>query len=1002
MATAIRALNWTNSSMGPPCTWEPTLKTLTGLMLDSSQPMFIAWGQDKTWLYNDAFIPILGHKHPHALGRPALEDVWREARDVLGPLFDRVFAGEAVHMEDFAVVLDRGGKLEEAHFAFSYTPARDEAGAVVGLFGACIETTRQVLAVRGQAAAQERQKRLFEQAPGFIIIMRGSDHVVEFVNDAHRAVFNSDGWIGKPIREACPSIEGQGFYELLDGVYRSGKTYEAQGAEVSYSRVPHGPKETRYLTFIYAPLYDDDGTITGIFCEGFDVTDAHRAQRRSRALAALGERIRDIDDPEDLAYAAAELLGRELGVTRAGYGTIDATAETISIDRDWNAPGIKSLAGVLHFRDYGSYIEDLKRGATVICADAETDPRTADNASALKAIGVQALINMPVLEQGGIVALLYLNNTTARYWTAEEIGFVREVANRMRTAVARRRAEAALRENERRLAFLDALGKETAKSNDADAILATTTRMLGEHLGVAVCAYADMDADQDGFTIRGDWSAPGSSSIKGHYSLAAFGKLAVGNLHAGLPLILHDNRAQLPPEEAATFLGIGLAATICMPLVKEGRLTALMAIHDRVPRVWTAYELATLTEVTERSWAHIERVRLVQHLRESEARYRGAVITGRIGAWETDMVARTRIWTEEGMALFGLDLPGGRGQVGGVNDEFWRSLHPDDKDMMAHFHRTADAEDSYPTEYRIVRTDGTMLWVSGRGRVVARGADGKAQRVANIVMDITERKKAEAHIQLLMREISHRSKNLLAVVQAIAGQTVRTGGTLPEFEMRFAQRLQGLAASHDLLVNENWRGAALMDLIQQQLAPFAEVGSPRLTLSGPDVRLTTDAAQALGLALHELATNALKYGAWSVAAGNVSVSWAFDEIAGDAATLRLRWIEREGPTVIPPNHKGFGHVVIESMVAQSLGGEVDLDFRESGLIWTLSIPDRNLVSTKTRISPAMESASDVQCDGWLPLHRQGDALAPGQGHVKGLLDINPLDGHWRTARNREN
>ena len=133
----------------------------------------------------------------------------------------------------------------------------------------------------------------------------------------------------------------------------------------------------------------------------------------------------------------------------------------------------------------------------------------------------------------------------------------------------------------------------------------------------------------------------------------------------GLPLVLHDNGGQLPPEEAATFLGIGLAATICMPLVKEGRLTALMAIHDRVPRSWTTNELATLTEVTERSWAHIERVRLVQDLRDSETRYRGAVITGRIAAWETDMVTRTRIWTEEGMACSASIFPTAAARLGG-------------------------------------------------------------------------------------------------------------------------------------------------------------------------------------------------------------------------------------------------------------------------------------------------------------------------------------------------
>src|SRR5207249_10551441 len=131
--------------------------------------------------------------------------------------------------------------------------------------------------------------------------------------------------------------------------------------------------------------------------------------------------------------------------------------------------------------------------------------------------------------------------------------------------------EAALRANEARLAFLDLLGKETAKSADADEILAITTRMVAKHLGLSNCAYADMDADEDGFTIRGDWAAEGSPSIVGHYSLADFGKLAVRILGAGRPLVLNDNLRELAPEEAATFQSIGIAATICMPLVKEGR-----------------------------------------------------------------------------------------------------------------------------------------------------------------------------------------------------------------------------------------------------------------------------------------------------------------------------------------------------------------------------------------------------------------------------------------------
>lgn len=184
----------------------------------------------------------------------------------------------------------------------------------------------------------------------------------------------------------------------------------------------------------------------------------------------------------------------------------------------------------------------------------------------------------------------------------------------------RRQAEIALRASEARLNFLDSLSRKTAEAIDANEVLATTTRMLGQHLNVAICAYADVEPDQDHFTIRGDWSMEGSPSIVGYYSMADFGRLAVKNLGAGLPLVVNDCLAELAPEEAATFQSIGIAATICVPLVKKGRLTALMAIHDRKPRIWNPGEQALLGEVTERCWAHIERVRAEESVREGERR----------------------------------------------------------------------------------------------------------------------------------------------------------------------------------------------------------------------------------------------------------------------------------------------------------------------------------------------------------------------------------------------
>ncbi len=206
-----------------------------------------------------------------------------------------------------------------------------------------------------------------------------------------------------------------------------------------------------------------------------DITQRKTAEARGQALLDLDDRFRSVEAPDDLAYAASEVLGRTLGVSRVGYGTVDLAAETIDIARDWNAPGVRSLAGTLRFRDYGSYIEDLKRGETVVFADAELDPRTAATAGALKAIDAQAVVNIPITEQDGLVALLYLNNASARDWSAEDLVFIREIAGRTRMVVERRRAEHDLR------ALADTLETQvtarTAELMEAEAALRQSQKM---------------------------------------------------------------------------------------------------------------------------------------------------------------------------------------------------------------------------------------------------------------------------------------------------------------------------------------------------------------------------------------------------------------------------------------------------------------------------------------------------------------------------------------------
>jgi two-component sensor histidine kinase len=166
---------------------------------------------------------------------------------------------------------------------------------------------------------------------------------------------------------------------------------------------------------------------------------------------------------------------------------------------------------------------------------------------------------------------------------------------------------------------------------------------------------------------------------------------------------------------------------------------------------------------------------------------------------------------------------------------------------------------------------------------------------------------------------------------------------MEEFESRFGRRLQGLAASHDVLVRNSWQGAPLADLMRQQLLPFMDIQSSRLELTGPNVVVTAEATQAIGLAIHELATNAIKYGALSVPAGKIKISWAFDNGSLASSELLLKWVEQGGPPVVTPSRNGFGHLVIGEMIERSLNAKVILEFATHGLEWSVSIPSNSLV-----------------------------------------------------------
>ncbi|GAA0595711.1 hypothetical protein GCM10009416_37570 [Craurococcus roseus] len=963
MGALMRRHDWSASPIGRPETWPQSLRSVVGLLLESKFPMFVAWGPELAFLYNDGYRPIFGAKHPRALGLP-FREVWPEIWADIEPLVSKALAGEATFHENLHLVMERNGYPEDTWYTFSYSPVRDESGAVAGMFCACTETTGQVFAERrlreseedyryasdlspqtvwtarpdgqldrvgsrwgewtgtsglgsswgdalhpddlarsveawtrsvttgepydiqhrarlrdgsyrwmhsrafprcdeagaivrwygttqdihaawtAEEALRESEARFRNMADHAPVMMWGTDPdgyctwlnrrwyeftgqveaealglgwakathpddqkaaeeaflaanaaqgpfrveyrlrradgVYRWAIDAASPRFGPDGgflgYIGSVIdigdrREAEDALRegnerltlateatGVGIwdYDLVSGALRWDDRCKAlfglpPSAEVDYGTflaglhpddrgttdaavqralAPDGPGEydieyrtvgledrmerwiaakgraffegqgaaRRAVRFVgtvrdigerkaaVQALRESETRLRGVLegmNEGFvlldrgfrvlainpaglrfegreaaailgkthweawpgtedaeqgrlykramaeqvpvaadveyawpdgrgrwfevraypvpeglavfyrDVTERKRTEARRLALAELGDRVRDIEDPAELSFAAAEILGRTLGVSRAGYGTIDTAAETITIERDWNAPGIKSLAGVLRFRDYGSYIEDLKRGETAIVADAEKDPRTAATAEALKAISAQAFINMPVTEQGGIVALLYLNHATAREWPPEELAFVREAAGRTRTAVERRRAEQALRHSEaeaRRLAAQQSatLGQlaEGVIVTDAAGRITLINEAAGRlhgarRLDVAPDAYSETYSllTEDGRPYP-SLDLPLARAVRGETVLEARWRirrpdggevLAVGNARPvldgagrqiGAVLTIRDDTARRAAEEALERLNRSLEETV--------------------------------------------------------------------------------------------------------------------------------------------------------------------------------------------------------------------------------------------------------------------------------------------------------------------------------------------------------------------------------------------------------------------------------------------------------
>jgi PAS domain S-box-containing protein len=282
VADRIAAFDWSSTSVGPIGTWPGHLRAAVATLLSAPVPMAMFVGPDGVMLYNAAYVPIAGHRHPATLGAP-IGVAWPEVADFNARVIRTVLGGGTLSYRDEELTLLRNGVEEQVRLNLDCSPLLDAAGQPFGVLAFITETTEKVRFERAVLGERARLRDMFEQAPSFMALLRGPEHVFELTNAAYRRFIGHRDVIGLSVRAALPDISGQGFYELLDRVYRTGEPYVGRGIAAALQVAPGAPVEERTLDFLYHPLRDAAGEIAGIFVEGIDITDRVVAERAREA-----------------------------------------------------------------------------------------------------------------------------------------------------------------------------------------------------------------------------------------------------------------------------------------------------------------------------------------------------------------------------------------------------------------------------------------------------------------------------------------------------------------------------------------------------------------------------------------------------------------------------------------------------------------------------------------------------------------------------------------------
>lgn len=921
----MREQDWATHPIGLPEGWPATLQSLVGVILASSQPMFLVWGAQRCLLYNDAYSEILADKHPLAMGRDFF-DVWYEIKEDLLPIVTQAYRGHPLQCKDIELWMQRRGFLEEAHFAFSYTPVRGENAEVNGLMCVCQEITGQIFA--------ERELRESEACA---------------LVDAQRVALALD----------AGAIIGTWFWDIPSDSFTVDEQFARTfGIDPSLGR--HGLS----LEQVIATVHPDDrpGLISAIeaakerggrYAHQYRVC---RADGKYRWIEANG-RVDKGADGTPLSFPGVLLDVEERRRTETA----------LRASEEFNRRVLASSSDCIKVLDLEGRIEFMSEGGVDVMEVNDFNairaaywPDFWSGAERAKAVG--ALEQARLGSSGRFQGIASTMKGNSRWWDVvvtpmnDEAGRPEKLLCVSRDITGTMEAQSALRETSRRL----------------DAILNNTREAVFLMDDQQHCVYANTAAEKlTGYTLEQLRERPLHDVI--HYKRPDGSHYPIEDcpIDRAFPA-----RAQMSGEELfvapdGSFYPVGFTAS---PLLNESGCS-----------VGTVIEARNIAEEKARDEALQEQKRILETLNR----------TGATVAAELDMERLVQTVTDAGVELTGArfgaffyNVQSDAGEAlmlyalsGADRSQFERFGMPR---ATAVFKPTFDGDgvvrsddilndprygknaphQGMPDGHLPVRSYLAVPVISRTGTVIgglffghpepgqfnkhheelvvgvagqAAIAMDNARLYRDAQLEIEQRRRAEEHQRKLVNELNHRVKNTLAIVQSLAHQSFKGESFSHSAREAFYARLGALAAAHNLLTQRHWENSLLSEIVSASITATAGSEVVQVTTEGPEVVVPPQTAVSLAMALHELSTNAIKYGALSSELGTVAVTWTVSR--GDARPrLRFEWKEHGGPTVAPPKHRGFGTRMIERGLAAELQGQVALDFAPDGLRCVIDAP----------------------------------------------------------------